>query len=63
MTKRNTSGIKNISWNNDRKHYTFSKAINGKRLQTNFKVLQDAIDFKAEYLKEHYKTIHPKNRL
>jgi len=53
----NKLGIQYISYNKSMNRYQFKKTIRGKRIQKYFKTLDEAIEFKKQYLKEHSQNI------
>tara|TARA_R110000796_G_C14250804_1_gene398580 strand:+ start:48 stop:512 length:465 start_codon:yes stop_codon:yes gene_type:complete len=53
IPKTNTSGDKNITWVEVKKHWRFEKKINGKRHTKSSKDKQVVIDFKAKFYLEH----------
>ena len=49
IRKDNTSGIKNISYDNKYNRYNYKKIFRGVRIDKYFKTLEEAIQFKNEY--------------
>jgi len=48
----NKLGIKNICYHKSKNRYQFAKTIRGEKIQRYFKTLDEAIEFKKQYLKE-----------
>jgi len=49
----NKLGIKNICYDKSQDRYAFEKTIRGEEIRKYFKTLEEAIEFKKHYLKEH----------
>ena len=49
ISKNNTTGIKNISYDKSKDIWRFNKNINGKRTQKWFKTKEEAIEFKNHF--------------
>lgn len=58
----NTSGITGIRWSDYHKHYVIRRTVNGERLSTSRKTLEEAIQVLKEFTKRdpHYTTRHGK---
>lgn len=50
----NNTGIKNINWDKSRNRYVFQIKRNGKKTAKRFKTLEEAIEFKSNFLKNLY---------
>jgi hypothetical protein len=50
----NKSGIKNITWDKNRNRYQFQIKRNGKKTFKRFKTLEEAIEFKSNFLNNLY---------
>jgi len=53
----NKLNIKNISYDKSQNRYIFQKTIRGETIHKNFKTLDEAIEFKKQYLKEQSQNI------
>ena len=52
LQKNNTSGEKNICYDKSKNRWVFKKYINKKTFRKTFKTLEDAVQFKIDYLNQ-----------